>query len=244
MKFLKKKKLTVMIAAGLAGVSLSSVGFAGWVINATTEGKGNVTIDFGSVTNNAYSGELTTLTDDKLKFDCVRKNNTTNDIQGSADNQEDLHIAFTFKIFKTGTSKEPGATTYTNVDKAKIEFTSPADSPLAQLITDGYICAPVALDTPINIPLAEANPSEPTTNSTDKTTTKYKVTHDITDGISVTCEYNFAWGTKFDRVNPQDVNKESLTDVKANLAAFNEIAKGKTGNLLNIKITPVLKTIK
>ena len=238
MKFLKKKKLTVMIAAGLAGVSLSSVGFAGWVINAQTAAPGDVDVIFGSVTDNAYSATLSSATDMDLTFDYIRKENKTNDIQGVGDKSQDLHIGFTFQIAKSGTNLA-GADIYKKVENATIEFISPEGSPFAQLVSESFICSPIALSTPTSISLLENRTGTETAGSGANTKAKYTVTY-ATDCISVACEYTFAWGSKFGGVNPQDMTDNA--EAKKQLDAFNKIAQGKTGKLLNIKITPVLKT--
>ncbi len=236
MKFLKKKKLTVMIAAGLAGVSLSSVGFAGWVINAQTEASKDVTITFGKVTDNAYSAELSAPTDLELKFDCKVKGKSKNDIQGDG-TFEDLHIGFTFKIFKSSDPKEAGVEVYKKVENATIEFISPEGSPFADLVTGNFICSPITLGTPTNISLASTAATE-TAGAGANTKTKYTVKYAV-GCISVDCEYTFAWGSNFGGVNPQDMTDNG--EAQKQLAAFHKIAEGKTGKLLNIKITPVLK---
>lgn len=241
MKVLKKKKLTVMIAAGLAGVSLSSVGFAGWVINATTAvEKNDVNVEFGDVSNNAFTASLKEGGDYSLTFDCKRLKNDTNDIQGSADKLENLDISFTFNINKTN-SGISGAEVFAKVEKAEIVFSAPENSPMSTLVAQNYICTPLVLGSKNEISLVDNTTTNNNTDSNTGTSAKYEVKHDVTTGgINVICTYKFAWGSAFEYKNPQDIDKTK--NPQSTLKAFNEIVKDKLkGNFLNIKITPILK---
>ncbi len=240
MKFLKKKKLTVMIAAGLAGISLGSVGFAGWVINATTAvEKNDVNVEFGDVSNNAFTAILKN-GEYNLKFDCKRVKNPTNDIQGSEDNLEDLNISFTFNINRTN-SGTTGEEVFSKVEKAEIIFNAPTDSPISTLVEQNYICTPLVLGAKNEISLAKTPAVTENTDQTTGTSVKYEVKYDsVNQGIDVVCSYKFAWGSMFEYKNPQDMDKTK--DPQSKLKAFNEIVKDQLkGNFLNIKITPILK---
>lgn len=241
MKFLKKKKLVVMVAAGLAGISLGSVGFAGWVINATTAvEKNDVNVEFGAVSDNAFTASLKDGGNYSLTFDCKCAKNLINDIQGSADNLEDLDISFTFNINKTK-SGTTGAEVFAKVEKAEIVFSAPENSPMSTLVEQNYICTPLVLGEKKEISLVDKTTANDNTDSTTGTSAKYEVKHDgTTGGINVICTYKFAWGSVFEHKNPQDMDKTKNPQSK--LKAFNEIVKDQLkGNFLNIKITPILK---
>lgn len=241
MKFIKKKKLVVMVVAGLAGISLGSVGFAGWVINATTAiEKNDVNVEFGDVSSNAFTASLIEGGDYNLKFDCSREKNLTNDIQGSADNLEDLQIKFSFRINKTD-SGTTGDEVFKKVEKAEVVFDAPKNSPILTLVEQNYICTPLVLGAKNEISLAKDPATTENSDQITKTSVKYTVSYDASNqGIKVECTYDFSWGSVFEHKNPQDMEKTK--DPQSKLKAFNDIVKDKlTGNFLNIKITPILK---
>ena len=236
MKFLKKKKLVVMVAAGLAGISLGSVGFAGWVINAQTSAPGNVDVTFGDVSNRSYTATLDTANSKlKLVFD---SNGTagTNDVTGSGDN-EILTCVVKFKI--TNSSKSSGADIFKEGMKSfKIEFSN--YSVLSSLITTdnnlNLINSPVDFTQTYTVSLDPSSTSSNAKDETKKTEVKYEVQNQAVDGIVVTCTYTFGWGSTFGYVNPLQCDNK---DNQANgLAKLSELTKNQTVTL-GIKITPV-----
>lgn len=236
MKFLKKKKLTIMIAAGLAGVSLSSVGFAGWVINAQTEMKENVNVNFGQVTNNSYIAHISD-SDTKalnLSFDCkVAGKGANNEIFGDKPN-EVLTVMFSFTIKNNG-SQQPGAEVYAKVPNFNVKFESTLFS---ELITANLVQSPheIGGDGAI-IDLSEAEVKS-TETADMHATYSYKKTYSGTDGIKVAVVYNFAWGSQFEYKNPQDC---TLANAQAGLKTLQEKTNDNlTNNILKITITPVL----
>ena len=236
MKFLKKKKLTVMIAAGLAGVSLSTVGFAGWVINAQTSAPGNVDVTFGDVSNRSYSATLDKGNSDlKLAFD---SNGTvgTNDVTGSGEN-EHLTCKVVFKI--SNSSKSSGKDIFNEGMKSfKVEFSN--YEVLSSLITTdnnlNLINSPVVFTQTYTVSLDPNNTSSNTSDATKKTAVNYKVTNQEVDGIVVTCTYTFGWGSIFDYDNP--LQCKSKDNQLKGLQKLSDLTKGKTVQL-GIKITPV-----
>lgn len=239
MKFLKKKKLTVMIAAGLAGVSLGSVGFAGWVINATGVANQNVNVSFGSVTNNSYEAKLKTkaegaITETNLVFDCAKVGAGTNGIIGEG-NTEKLDVKFSFTIKNMGETQN-GDQIFASVPTFTVKFESDL---IKSLVDAKLVQSPVAIGTDTSVSLAAGSDQKKTdTSGTDKTTYQYTISHGQTE-ILVACVYHFAWGEAFDYVNPQEC---AINKAKAGLTQFKNLSNGQTDPKLNIKITPVLKT--
>lgn len=240
MKFLMKKKLTVMIAAGLAGISLSSVGFAGWVINAQTSDSNNVTVTFGTVTNSSYKAEILTgagNSDLNLAFDSNKDGFGTNNVKGDGKN-EDLDFSIVFKIYKVGgtmSGQEIFDAGLTSFDMVFSNY-----STLKSLINaDGknLINSPITFsETPLNISLAKDDSSRNVQND-DGTSATYTVEY-ITEGFKVTCAYKFAWGTQFGKVNPLDcvdatMQKEGLEKLQA-LTTTNPVTLG-------VEITPKMQ---
>ena len=240
MKFLKKKKLTVMIAAGLAGVSLSSVGFAGWVINAQTEAKPNVNVTFGTVSDNSYQATLDTETSNfDLAFD---SNGLTgkNGIVGEKDNKEDLDFKIRFKIQKTNATSTGGSAIY-NAGVKSFKVTYSDYALLNSLISTSGDEKLNLINSPVDfseqtISLENDNKSSNVDDTINKTYFHCTVTHGSVDGITVLMEYHFAWGETFGRVNPLEcVNAENQLK---GLRKLSELTAGQTVTL-GIKITPV-----
>ncbi len=235
MKFLKKKKLVVMVAAGLAGISLGSVGFAGWVINATTVANPNVTVKFGDVTNNLYAAQISD-TDEKklnLSFDCrVEGKGENNEIVGNGKN-EVLDVSFAFTIKNNGNT-QTGAEVYAAVPNFNVKFESAL---LSDLITANLIQSPheIAGDGA----LINLSTTDVTSSATADMHATYSYTkqHDINDGIKVFVKYHFAWGSQFEYKNPQDC---TVAKAEAGLATLKEKTKDNLSSVLNITITPVL----
>lgn len=237
MKFLKKKKLIVMVAAGLSGISLGSVGFAGWVINATTAMEDqNVSVSFGDVTSRSYKAELVTAgTDLNLAFDSDGVAGT-NGVVGSGQ-AEDLTFAIKFKI--TNMEKQTaGPEMFTNGMKSfSVEFSK--YDVINSLITAGemnLINSPVDLTQKQTISLANGNTSDNVSDTTKKTSATYKIEHEAVNGIIVTCTYTFGWGSTFSYVNP--LQCENATNQTAGLKKLNELTTGKKVEL-GVKITPI-----
>lgn len=236
MKFLKKKKLTVMIAAGLAGVSLSSVGFAGWVINAQTEANGNVTVKFGEVTNNSYEAKIndTDLPNLNLSFDCKKEGKGDNkEIVGSGPNEKlDLTFSFTIK----GTSgNQSGDQVFANVPNFNVKFESTL---LSDLITANLIQSPHVIGGDGTLIDLSKNEVKSTAAADMYATYSYTKTYSVAEGIRVGVIYHFAWGSQFEYKNPQDCTlakaQKGLTDLRE------KTNSNLTNNLLKITITPVL----
>lgn len=233
MKFLKKKKLTVMIAAGLAGISLSSVGFAGWVINAQTKANDNITVKFGTVTNSSYKAEILKgdagLSELNLAFDSNKDGFGTNNVKGDG-KKEDLDFKIVFKIYKVGDNM-PGQEIFdAGLTSFNMVFSNYAT--LNSLISaDGMnlINSPIKFsDTPLNISLAKDDASR-NVNNADGTSATYTVEY-TTEGFKVTCAYKFAWGTQFGKLNPLDCvdpdnQKAGLEKLQA-LTATNPVTLG------------------
>lgn len=236
MKFLKKKKLVVMVAAGLAGISLGSVGFAGWVINATGVANQNVNVSFGSVTNNSYEAKLKTEAEgaitETLVFDCKTKGAGTNGIIGNGTNEK-LDVKFSFTIKNMGTA-QTGEQIFASVPTFTVKFESEL---IKSLVDAKLVQSPVAIgvDTPVSLAKG-SGASKTTTTDTDKTTYRYEVSHGSGE-ILVTCVYHFAWGEAFEYVNPQEC---AIDKAKKGLTKFKTLTDGKNNPELNIVITPVL----
>lgn len=235
MKFLKKKKLVVMVAAGLAGISLGSVGFAGWVINATTVANPNVSVKFGDVTNNSYVAQISD-SDPKalnLSFDSrVEGKGENNKIVGGAAN-EVLDVSFSFTI-KNSSSKQPGDKVFAAVPNFNVKFESTL---LSGLITANLIQSPHEIGgdgTLINLSKNEVASSA---TADMHATYSYTKTHDVNDGIKVFVKYHFARGSQFEYKNPQDC---TVANAEAGLATLKEKTKDNLSSALNITITPVL----
>lgn len=240
MKFLKKKKLTVMIAAGLAGVSLSSVGFAGWVINAQTEAKKNINVSFGSVGNSSYLAEILTgegESDLKLAFDSNKAGLGTNNVRGDG-NKEHLTFKVVFKIFKKDSSMS-GQDVY-NDGLTSFDIVFSNYSTLNTLVSSNgknLIKSPVVFsDKALNIPLTEGASSKNVDNG-DGSKATYDVTYDLTAGMKVTLTYTFAWGDQFGGKNPLDC--VDATKQKEGLEEFKKVTT-ESSVQLGIKITPKL----
>ncbi len=237
MKFLKKKKLTVMVAAGLAGVSLSSVGFAGWVINAQTGDTGNVNVTFGDVTNRSYKATLDGTSDLNLAFDSDGTTGT-NDVVGSGDKQ-DLTCTIKFQITNTLATAAAGADIFNQGLKSfTVAFSD--YSVMSSLITTdnklNLINSPVDLTKTYTISLEAGNTTSNVKDETKKTEAKYEVVHNAVGGINVTCTYTFGWGSTFGYVNPLKCSdKKNQID---GLTKLSELTKNQTVKL-GIIITPV-----
>lgn len=239
MKFLKKKKLTVMIAAGLAGVSLGSIGFAGWVINAQTEANPNVNVTFGAVSDNSYEAKLDENASKlKLAFDS-NKAIGTNGMTGEAD-KEILDVTIKFKIQKTNSTNTPGSTIF-NAGLKSFKVTYSNYDLLNNLITTGGEDSMNLINSPVDfseqtISLEDKNSSSNVNDTTKKTFFICTVGHDTVNGINVTMQYHFAWGEIFGRANPMEC--AVAKNQTKGLRKLSELTAGKTV-ILGIKITPV-----
>ena len=240
MKFLRKKKLVVMVAAGLAGISLGSVGFAGWVIDAQTKANNNITVTFGTVKHSSYKAEILTGTGNSelnLAFDSNKDGVGTNNVRGDG-SKEDLDFKIVFKIYKEGGNMSADEIYADGLTSFDMVFSNYAT--LNSLINAGgmnLINSPITFsDTPLNISLAKDDASRNVDNA-NGTKATYTVEY-IAEGFKVTCAYKFAWGTKFGKLNPLDC--ENATDQKEGLEKLKELTATNPVTL-GVEITPKLK---
>ena len=222
MKKRQKSKMTMLIAGGLAAVSLVSVGFASWVINDITEANTQVTINVGTVSNNTLKAEVLTEQDGKdltLRFDNVAAPN--GQFLGNTDGlTEDL----TFKI----PVKITGNLTVLNT----IDFTCSGSLASAALYGPGdieYLTAPWLG----NEKKAVYNYSGKAFNTLKEDRASAGDPIIVGNTVTILFTFNFKWGPSFHNENPGNVTNDEIANSTL-LDRLNDFAgKIQANNTLN-----------
>lgn len=251
---MKKYNKLPLVLGALAGISLLSAGFAGWIVTGATATQAAefVNITVGSVTDNRIKATLES-PDANLQFD-AKTGGTNNQIQASSDAKEDMEIGGKVKIeFNT-----PGNTNIGDVLKGftfGVAFATPESNPLKTAVqTDKLIETPfddlntaTKTTATFDVPFADYSTShnndvknwEAPSDTYLKTSYTYTVD---TSNKFATLEFKFGFrrGETFGHVNPVNTKINETTTIEKiieNLKKLNTNLNTKK-DLLTIKVTP------
>lgn len=254
MKNFKTKKIVLGTVMALSAVSLASVGFANWIINAITgvDSK-NITADVGKLVDTSVTASIVEDTDLTLRFDNASQaelNASGNTIifqNGDGDkNIQKLSCSLQYKIALSANATTDSVITV--APKMKIDFKLSADFLAA--ITGNYIAGPFTEQ-------AVANNDKDNTDFPNMYSTTYSFhdnyrIEDTTNGVktkfseysktskevTATSTFVFKWGSLFGGHNPGYIKASEPSGVnadtiKTNLKNFTDNYK----NSLKAKVT-------
>ena len=251
---MKKYNKLPLILGALAGISLLSAGFAGWIVTGATatEASGFVNISVGSVTDNRIKATLVSSEAD-LQFD-AKKGASNGQLQASQDAKEDMEIGGQVKVeFNT-----PGDTNIGDVLKGfrfDVEYTNPETNKLKTAIaSDKFIESPFdslnggTIDKEnFSIKFDNFTTSQPEkrenwvapSDSYLKTYYKYSIAEG-SKSATLDFKFGFRWGETFGNVNPVNTDINGSTTIENIVKNLNSLktALDNEKNLLTIKVTP------
>ena len=211
------KKKTGIIVLGLAALSLGTIGFSSWIINAINgEASSEVNVTVGDVVDNSLTIDNVTTTDSKLNFDA--KKGVSGEVISADPNGEDEDLTFEFsfsihaateKIYNAAISNKK---VYLSFDSTNTEFKN--------VVKEKHILSPFAIDGATYeekgiTSLATNTESEKSVTYTDPSGASKitRLTYLIEDytaggmrGKTVTLTYSFAWGEVFKFENPVELS--------------------------------------
>ena len=221
MKNRKKNKYIVYGVIALSTLSLVGVGFAAWNIDGSLDDKTSVTVSVGDLTNKTLIVEIKD-SDLNIAFDNVETGGTN--ISNGDRKKEDLSFTVNFRLESSRTINDAN----TFIITASFDSESESIRKYQELDTAEYIVADCLTDFSFNLP--------PTSTDSLTTISSYitgKIKYDLDfKGALVSLTYNFAWGSKFNGVNPGLWEGNILT-IGERLEDFTAKAKG----LLPIDLT-------
>ena len=226
MKNRKKNKYIIYGVIALSALSLVGVGFATWNIDGSLDDKTSVTVSVGDLTNKTLIVEIQDTSDLNFAFDNVEKGGTN--ISNGDGKMEDLSFRVDFRLKSSRTINDANF----KITASFFDSTSISKyQQYQQLDTDNYIVADCLTEFSFNLP---PKSSDPLPASNDYITGS--ITYD-TDfkGALVKLTYKFAWGSKFNGVNPGLWEGDILT-IGERLEDFT--AKAKNLPDIELKITP------
>ena len=240
------KKKTGIIVLGLAALSLGTIGFSSWIINAVNgEANSEVNVTVGDVVDRRLTIDNLNKTDTNLNFDVKSGTVGGNVIVAGTDGKdEDLSFAFSFDLW--GASQ-------TIFDAAiegkgfKVSFIS---SDLSSLVSSKAICSPIAIggtkyheDAITDFAVATGQDNYETgEGNTSAVRLKYSMTKIDGSGtgkygFNVSMTYSFTWGEAFGFKNPVYLTKitdDANTALNA-LKALNETESMKLNVSLSLE---------
>lgn len=233
MKNRKKNKYIVYGVIALSALSLVGVGFAAWNIDGSLDDKTSVTVSVGDLTNKTLIVEIQD-SDLNIAFDNVETGGTN--ISNGDDGKEDLSFTVNFRLESSRTINDANF-------KITASFNSESESikKYQELDKEGYIVADCLTDFDFNLPTS----SDPLTKIPLTTNNSYiegSITYDDDfKGALVILTYKFAWGSKFNGVNPGLWEGDILT-IGEYLEDFTAKAKGLLP--IDLTITPSYRSNK
>ncbi len=219
-KFNNKKNITLLVG-GLAALSVLSVGFSGWVIQATNASTtSNVSVTIGDVVDKRLTFKVDdTHTPAALKFDHDGYQGGSDYYLSSETNTSNENLVTSLKFTITGESS-------TVIDDClaggiKITYSS---TDIDNLITNGVIVSPVLSgDTGLTIAWAGTNTAGSIGGGYNVSVTGEKGTGNYEYTVTVTLTYS--WGTSVNNANPSRITTEwynaNKTAVDDAIAALN-----------------------
>lgn len=242
------KKKTGIIVLGLAALSLGTIGFSSWIINAIN-GKADsvVNVIVGDVVDKSLTIDSVNTTDPDLNFDVAPNTDGGGVIQAGSDGKdEDLSFGFSFDLWGPSQAIFEAATS----DKEfKVSF---ASDELSDLVESKAICSPITIDGNKHPEDAITTFAATTTNQTDNyetgegNTSAVRLEYSMTKigstgkyGFTVSMTYSFTWGEAFDFNNPVKltaIDDDAKTALDA-LKALNE------QNSMKLNVSLSLETI-
>lgn len=206
------KKKTGIIVLGLAALSLGTIGFSSWIINAIN-GKADsaVNVTVGDVVDKSLTIDNVKEINKDLNFDVAPGTHSGGVIEAGEDGKaEDLLFVFSFDLY--GTSKANFEAAIQD-KRFKVSFTS---TELKELVDAKAICSPITITTDGTKYYEEAittfaEVTDKTVNykkgegNTSVARLKYSMTKiDQTGkyGFTVSMTYSFSWGEAFSFENP------------------------------------------
>jgi hypothetical protein len=238
----KKSKVVLFSLLGVALLSLTGVGIAGWVITGITSATtGNIAVTVGSTTDKRIKVTATNVTDATLQFD-AQNDDTTGPIIAATGSAEDLSFAFTFSV--SGISNMGGFTLGYSEDS----LTDNGASQLHTAVSANYIVSPIAATgtTSATLPATVAVDAAVTVTAVGGTLTSKVTAYTAPSGTdtgtaTISVNGTFAWGTAFGSQNPcliaSNATEETINAYKTGLTALAALNAKK----LYITITPTAK---
>ena len=221
MNKMTKVKILTGSLFGLVAVSLVGVAFSSWVIQSTSSVEfDGFTVSVSEVSDKRFVISKITSTDQDIVFDAKDGDTTPPIVWDGTDNKEDLTFNFSFTI-----SDVLNAGNFTKDVGVYIKWDNlPAYS---NLIGEIYITAPQrnrnAL-TDSNTSLFAYKTGTPLPGDEGNGLT-FEASGDDNTDLTVTAEYSFAWGTKFEGKNPSefatDGNLSTVLNALKELKALN-----------------------
>ena len=226
------KKKTGIIVLGLAALSLGTIGFSSWIINAVNgEANSEVNVTVGDVVDRRLTIDNLNKTDTNLNFDVKSGTVGGNVIVAGTDGKdEDLSFAFSFDLW--GASQ----TIFDAAIEGKVFKVSFASSELSDLVSSKAICSPITIGgtkyPEDAIKFAVVTDQTDKYDGTNESNTsavrlKYSMTKIETSGkygFNVSMTYSFTWGKAFGFINPvylTEITEDAKTALDA-LKALNE----------------------
>ena len=223
------KKKTGIIVLGLAALSLGTIGFSSWIINAIN-GVANsvVNVTVGDVVDKSLTIDNVNTTNSDLNFDVAPKTAGGGVIEAGEDGKaEDLFFVFSFDLYGTSKANFEAAI---QGKRFKVSFTS---TELKELVDSKAICSPITITTDGTKYYEEAITTFAAV--TDKTvsyeegegnTSVARLKYSMTEinqtgkyGFTVSMTYSFSWGKAFGFENPVKLTELS-GDAKTALDAL------------------------
>lgn len=234
----KINKKSTLLVVGLSAIALSSVGFAGWLIQSLTSTTvGNIGFQVEDTLDKSISlTKLDTPAPDlSVTFDADKTDNE-GDITYTGTSTEDLEFGFSFTIdTPTGNVKDV---------LKEISVTFEASENVMSAFTKNYLVAPISTSQALSISTFEAGTYFNEGGSTENFKEKYVITGD-TSSLTVAATFSFKWGSYFGGVNPSrcdsvfnpnPYNGHTLSDIKGALQDLGTLMKD--SSLASLTLTP------
>lgn len=241
------KKKTGIVVLGLAALSLGTIGFSSWIINAIN-GKADsvVNVTVGDVVDKSLTIDSVNTTDPDLNFDVKSGTVGGNVIVAGTDGKdEDLSFTFSFDLWGPSQTIFEAAI----VDKGfKVSFTS---SDLSSLVSSKAICSPIAIggteyEDAIENFAAVTDQTDKYDGTNESNTSAVRLKYSMTKidgsgtgkyGFNVSMTYSFTWGKAFGFKNPvylTEITEDAKTALDA-LKALNETESMKLNVSLSLE---------
>ena len=203
-KFNNKKNIS-MLLAGLAAISIASVGFSAWIISGSTPVTTSVSVEVGDVIDRRITLAIATgdtYEDLNIKFECDGAEN--NPIQSSGDARQDMQFTIVFTMYANDSSAFSTAGGWSGVT---LTF---ATKNLYALTNGNVVVAPftVAQDGSSTVKLLSS--IESSGSSGKETFVSVSGTGTSTDPYKCTVQFNFTWGTAVKGKNPTQITSTEI----------------------------------
>lgn len=253
---MKKYKKLPLILGSLAGVSLFTAGFAGWVIvnNQGTVADGLVDITVGEVVDKRLTATISEI-ESNIVFDS-NKDGGDNGFNGTGAN-EDLVFGATVKVVFTDTNNVASSIgSILNGFKFEAELTGDKVTDFQNCLKSNYIVSPFE---EFNSGTVTKTTYELTTAITDYDQNKqinnsYETgnkpvlrnfdysTDSVKKEATLKFKFGFNWGSVFKNVNPCETVWDETNTLDKGLEAL-KVLYGLNGanDLLKLTITPIVK---